>query len=538
MTANEKYWIERAERRMDNYTMAAFDAANIVKRSYNSMCSYVEGEIAKILKHIGDEDSPAYEYRMKRLSALLANTQKKMQEQYGVNLLETTAFLREIIPEAYYHTIYDIAHATGVQPQFSAVNDRLISKIINENWSGQNYSKRIWSNTDKLADTLREVLTEAAMSGESIYKTSRKVSEAFDTAAYNAQRLIRTETTYATNQAELLAEKELDIDRYKFVATLDTRTSSICQKQDGKIYKTDDAKPGVNFPPMHPNCRSTHIGYFPDGMPQIRAARDKDGNRITVPADMTYDEWYEKYIGEKQGKKRPNMTQGTPKGKDTTPKPATAKTGENEAATIDIPAPAVEETAYTEEKIPKKPELTVYEEREQNQDKIKATLHDVEEKRRGLKHEVGTIIDREGNIIAEFQGEEHSVSVDDGMLKDLIFTHNHPSGGCFSDGDIENMIADGLLELRASTPQGTYYSLVRTANADKNSTFAYDYKKANSIVTATKQVQEDLKKGIITKQDMKDKGFNLYIEYMSKNAENFLAENAAKYGYIYTKGVI
>lgn len=354
MTANEKYWIERAERRMDNYTMAAFDAANIIKRSYNSMCSYVEGEIAKILKHIGDEDSAAYEYRMKRLSALLANTQKKMQEQYGVNLLETTAFLREIIPEAYYHTIYDIAHATGVQPQFSAVHDRLINKIINENWSGENYSKRIWSNTDKLADTLREVLTEAAMNGESIYKTSRKVSEAFDTAAYNAQRLIRTETTYATNQAELLAEKELDIDRYKFVATLDTRTSTICQKHDGKIYKTDDAKPGVNFPPMHPNCRSTHISYFPDGMPQFRAAKDKDGNRITVPADMTYDEWYEKYIGEKQGKKRPNKTQDTPKGKDTTPKPTTAKTGKNEAATIEIPAPADNKSDYTDIPIPKR----------------------------------------------------------------------------------------------------------------------------------------------------------------------------------------
>ena len=192
------------------------------------------------------------------------------------------------------------------------------------------------------------------MNGESIYKTSRKVSEAFDTAAYNAQRLIRTETTYATNQAELLAEKELDIDRYKFVATLDTRTSTICQKHDGKIYKTDDAKPGVNFPPMHPNCRSTHISYFPDGMPQFRAAKDKDGNRITVPADMTYDEWYEKYIGEKQGKKRPNKTQDTPKGKDTTPKPTTAKTGKNEAATIEIPAPADNKSDYTDIPIPKR----------------------------------------------------------------------------------------------------------------------------------------------------------------------------------------
>lgn len=182
--------------------------------------------------------------------------------------------------------------------------------------------------------------------------------------------------------------------------------------------------------------------------------------------------------------------------------------------------------------------LSVYEERTHNQEKIKATLHDVEEKRRSLDYEVGTIIDREGNIIDVIQGGEHQVSVEDGVLNDLIFTHNHPSGGCFSDGDIHSMITDNLLELRASTPQGTYYSLVRTPKADKYSTFEYDFKKANSIVAATKQVQEDLKKGLITKQDIKEKGFNIYIEYMSKSAEKFLEENAEKYGYIFTKGVI
>ena len=339
---------------MDNFHLAAFDTANIIKRSYNGLINYVDVEIGKILKHVGDEDTLAYEYRMKRLTALLANVQERVKEQYGINLAETTAFLREIIPEAYYHCIYDIAHKTGVQPQFSAINPRLIDKILNENWSGENYSKRIWSNTEKLAEDLREVLTEAAMTGESIYKTSRKVAEAFDTSAYNAQRLIRTETTYATNQAELLAEKELDIDRYKFVATLDTRTSSICQREDGKIYKSKDAKPGVNFPPMHPNCRSTHIPYFPNEQPKYRAAKDKDGNRITVPADMTYDEWYEKYIGEKQGKKRPKTAQRVSEGKDTIPMPTTAKKGKNKSATIEIPAPAVDKTAYKPEKIPKK----------------------------------------------------------------------------------------------------------------------------------------------------------------------------------------
>ena len=233
---------------------------------------------------------------MKRLAVLLKNTEEKFKEVYGINLTDTTEFLKRIIPEAYYQTIFDIAQGIGVQPEFATINTRLIDKIIHEDWSGKNYSKRIWANTEALAEEVREVLTEAAVSGESIYKTSRKLSEKFGQTAYNSQRLIRTETTYACNQAEMLSYKELDIDKYEFVATLDTRTSPICQKMDGKIFAVKDAVAGVNLPSMHPNCRSTTIPYFEDGMPSIRTAKDKDGKRITVPASMKYPEWYNKYI--------------------------------------------------------------------------------------------------------------------------------------------------------------------------------------------------------------------------------------------------
>ncbi len=336
MTRNEKYWIDRADRRMDNYTLSAIAQARIINQSYNALCNYVQSEIAKILKHTGGPDTLAYEYRIKRLTALLERTNKRMQRLYGVNLGDTTGFLKRIIPEAYYHTIFDIAQGTGVQPMFSAVNPRLIDKIINEDWSGQNYSKRIWSNTDALAEKIREVLTEAAMSGESIYKTSRKLSEAFNTAAYNSQRLIRTETTYACNQAEMLSYKELDIDRYEFVATLDIRTSTICQKLDGQIFETKDAQAGKNLPAMHPNCRSTTIPYFEDSRPQFRAAKDENGKNIRVPASMKYPEWYKKYIDDK-GPQKPVVITPTPAG---TP------------AVIDLPS--VGGTGYTDVKIPKR----------------------------------------------------------------------------------------------------------------------------------------------------------------------------------------
>jgi SPP1 gp7 family putative phage head morphogenesis protein len=49
---------------------------------------------------------------------------------------------------------------------------------------------------------------------------------------------------------------ELNIGEYKYCAILDNRTSEICKQLDGSTFKLTQAQVGVNFPPMHPNCRS------------------------------------------------------------------------------------------------------------------------------------------------------------------------------------------------------------------------------------------------------------------------------------------
>ena len=354
MTRNEQYWIDRANRRMDNYTISAIKQARIINRSYNQTCNYIQSEISKILRHIGDEGTLAYEYRMKRLNTLMIKTDRKMRQLYGVTLGDTTAFLKKIIPEAYYRTIFDISQGLGYLPQFSAVNTRLINQIVTDQWSGKNYSQRIWWNVDKLAADTRQLLTTAAMTGQSIYKTSRQLSERFGQSAYNSQRLIRTETTYSCNQAEISAYEELDIEQYKFIATLDTRTSPICQKLDGQIFAVKDAKAGVNLPAMHPNCRSTTISYFEGMEHSVRAARDKDGNRIKVPADMTYDAWYKKYIENgSQGASKPPRGNNTTKPKQV-PQQPTVKPSEGNAVEVPVSESVNPSGAYSDAPIPPK----------------------------------------------------------------------------------------------------------------------------------------------------------------------------------------
>lgn len=71
--------------------------------------------------------------------------------------------------------------------------------------------------------------------------------------------LIKTETNYIINIADLETAKRLSFKCHKFVATLDKHTSKIYHKHNGELIKTEDSRIGLNRPPIHPFCRSIMI---------------------------------------------------------------------------------------------------------------------------------------------------------------------------------------------------------------------------------------------------------------------------------------
>lgn len=64
-----------------------------------------------------------------------------------------------------------------------------------------------------------------------------------------------------------------------------------------------EAAPGKNYPPLHPWCRSTTILYVSEellaGMKR-RAYDPSTGKTMIVQANMTYKEWFEKYVGKEK----------------------------------------------------------------------------------------------------------------------------------------------------------------------------------------------------------------------------------------------
>ncbi len=348
--ANETYWARRAAMRMVDYQAEAEKVANDLGKAYaaanNSMQREMhrifsnfqrafkisESQAKQILSTVGNERSlkelikaankitdpetrqlafdtlnsaPAYSWRIARLDDMLEEAEKNCKAICHAEIEKTTDFLGKITRTAYTRTGYDYRVIVAARKaDFEPMSNSLVETILATNWSGIHYSERIYHNVEDMQMKLKQNLLEAVMTGEGEYKLADKVAERWQIGYNDARRLVRTETTYVTNQAELASYKEIGIELYRYEAILDTTTSEICRELHGKKFKISEAKPGKNYPPMHPWCRSTTMAVIPE-IPEITEEHDNAiEGWLADEEDLDYEEWCEKnHINPKTGKK-------------------------------------------------------------------------------------------------------------------------------------------------------------------------------------------------------------------------------------------
>jgi phage head morphogenesis protein, SPP1 gp7 family len=289
-----------------DYGLSERDARHVLKnmkdqKDLNELRKVLEARPndPNIQRLLADLDSPAYAYRMKRLERLSADLDLMRGSIYLSEKKGSDSFYSDLMKDSYYRATFDLQQQTGLAYSFSDLPETEIKRLQGLKWTGEAYSDRIWSNTGALASSVKDELLVSLMTGRSIRDTSQAIAERFEVGQNKARRLVRTESAFFHNQMELLSYEDAEITKYKFVAVLDRRTSEICQEHDNKVYDTDKAVPGVNYPPLHPWCRSTTIAHDDDidySKLERRARNPVTGKAEYVPADMSYKEWYSKYV--------------------------------------------------------------------------------------------------------------------------------------------------------------------------------------------------------------------------------------------------
>lgn len=195
-------------------------------------------------KLLAKYNAPAYSYRISRYQALQDNIDIELKKLANIESDITKIRYVDTINEAYYRNIFNVQQNLGFAFSFAQIDNRTIKLLLNEKWTnGANYSKRIWDNSEKLGNYLKTQLTADTMTGKSIAKISKELSEYMNVGLYNATRLVRTEVNHFANESEMLAYEELDIERYRFIATLDNVTCKHCAELDNKVFNVKDRKP-------------------------------------------------------------------------------------------------------------------------------------------------------------------------------------------------------------------------------------------------------------------------------------------------------
>lgn len=329
---SKKYWEDRAAGRMVSYTAKAESTADMLGKAYYATARYLQGEANDVFNAFTDKfelsiaeaetmlknapnksmfeqmktalaactdeqkkqqletllSSPAYAHRIGHLNDLDSKISDMCSRLANAEIGVDAEHLGDIIQSAYMQTVFDVTKGADYRAAFDLIPESRVKAILSTNWSGQMFSERVWDNTNALADGLKHDMLVGIMAGKSEQHMADDIMNRCGVGAFEARRLVRTETTCVANMAELYGYKELDIDEYEFSACLDSRTSDLCRELDGKVFKRNSAQAGVNLPPMHPFCRSTTLPVLPS-----EEDLDKELAELgdEIGADVDFDEW-------------------------------------------------------------------------------------------------------------------------------------------------------------------------------------------------------------------------------------------------------
>ena len=143
---------------------------------------------------------------------------------------------------------------------FNKLDKQVVNQAINEIWcaDGKPWSQRVWTNTEKLQETLNKHLITCITTGKKPSELKKILERDFGVAYNRADTLVRTEMAHIQTQAAKQRYEDYGLRYYEFLGNDDDTCgnhSVDCHELDGERFLFSEMTIGVNAPPIHPNCK-------------------------------------------------------------------------------------------------------------------------------------------------------------------------------------------------------------------------------------------------------------------------------------------
>lgn len=243
---------------------------------------------AKDSKALLELNTLAMKSRITRKEQLLANVYQNMIDLAEDSTTKLDTLLGDMLQVNYYESCFSIQRGIGLGFHVAKIDEKLIQRVLSFPWSEKHYSEAVWGACDHLSALAKREITMGFIQGSSVQKMACAIDEVMDKGRYNAERLVRTECKYFANQGEVMGYKESGIEEYQFLGGTEHSGSCTCSDLNGRVFRVDEAEPGVNLPPIHPNCLCIIRAYFKKSVFAKREGNPLDGN-------IKFEEWKKKY---------------------------------------------------------------------------------------------------------------------------------------------------------------------------------------------------------------------------------------------------
>lgn len=243
------YWEQRAS---DNEDKAQRLAASYSKRQeklYKDAYKKINNTISALQNEIaanGAENITRTELWRYQKYIDLRNL---IEKELGIAGQKQISILDDMTKKVFQNTLETTLKDLPHSDTYNMLSKQQIGNNLNTAWSGANYSQRVWTNTNHLAQTLDKKITDMLTLGKMPQEIKTEIMRQMNVSYNVADRLIRTEASHVYNTAAIEGYKQSGITEVEFIAEDDCCDD--CAQYSGQTFQIG-TEPML---PIHPNCR-------------------------------------------------------------------------------------------------------------------------------------------------------------------------------------------------------------------------------------------------------------------------------------------